>query len=40
MLKIFDICEKLGYLDVPKDIMIDITQAEKMQEDKLSLIHI
>ncbi len=38
MLKIFDICEKLGYLDVPKDIMIDITQAEKMQEDKVMII--
>lgn len=38
MLKIFDICEKLGYLDVPKGIMIDITQAEKMPEDKVMVI--
>lgn len=38
MLKIFDICEKLGYLDVPKDIIIDISQAEKMKDDKVMVI--
>ncbi len=38
MLKIFDICEKLGYLDIPKDIIIDITQSEKMQDNKVMII--
>lgn len=38
MLKIFEICEKLGYLDIPKDLIIDIDKSEKMQDNKVMII--
>ncbi|VWL85620.1 beta-lactamase [Oceanivirga miroungae] len=38
MLKTFDICKRLGYLDMPKNILIDIEKAEKMAEDKVMVL--
>lgn len=38
MLKIFEICEKLGYLDIPKDILIDIEEAEKLRDETVMVL--
>lgn len=38
MLKIFDICPKLGYLDIPKDMIIDIEQAEKRNKKEVMIL--
>lgn len=38
MIKIFDICSKLGYLKIPKNIIIPLTQAENMPENKVMII--
>lgn len=38
MLKIFDICQNLEYLDMPKDLIIDIEKAETMREDQVLII--
>ncbi len=38
MIKIFDICSKLGYLKIPKNIIITLEQAENMQENKVMII--
>ena len=38
MLKIFEICEKLGYLDIPKDIIIEIEEAEKIKDSKVMVL--
>lgn len=38
MVKVFEICSKLGYLKIPKGIMIDIDQAEKMEPSKVVIL--
>ncbi|CAM3203908.1 MULTISPECIES: ribonuclease J [Streptobacillus] len=38
MLKIFEICSKLGYLKIPKNMIITLEQAEKMPENKVMII--
>lgn len=38
MNKIFDICHKLGYLDIPKNIMINLQKAEKMAPEKVLIL--
>ena len=38
MIKIFDICSKLGYLKIPKNIIIPLSQAENMPENKVMII--
>ncbi|WP_065107508.1 ribonuclease J [Streptobacillus moniliformis] len=38
MLKIFEICSKLGYLKIPKNMIITLEQAEKMAENKVMII--
>lgn len=38
MIKIFDICSRLGYLKIPKNIIISLEQAENMQENKVMII--
>lgn len=38
MVKIFEICSSLGYLKIPKNIMIDIEQAETMEPNKVLIL--
>ena len=38
MLKIFEICSNLGYLKIPKGIMIDIEEAEKLPANKVLIL--
>ena len=38
MVKIFEICSNLGYLKIPKDIMIDIDKVETYPADKVLIL--
>ncbi|WP_231501447.1 ribonuclease J [Oceanivirga salmonicida] len=38
MLKNFDICKRLGYLDIPKNLIINIEKSEKMQPNKVMIL--
>lgn len=38
MIKIFDICSKLGYLKIPKNIIISLAKAESMPENEVMII--
>lgn len=38
MIKTFDICSKLGYLKIPKNILISLDQAENMLDEKVMII--
>lgn len=38
MVKIFEICSNLGYLKIPKDIMIDIDKVETYPADKILIL--
>ncbi len=38
MLKIFDICQNLGYLDIPKNLIVDIEKAETIRENEVLII--
>ena len=38
MVKIFEICSNLGYLKIPKDIMIDIDKVETYSADKVLIL--
>ena len=38
MVKIFEICSNLGYLKIPKDIMIDIDKVETYPSDKVLIL--
>ena len=38
MVKIFEICSNLGYLKIPKDIMIDINRVETYPADKVLIL--
>lgn len=38
MIKIFDICSKLGYLKLPKNILISLSKAESMPEENVMII--
>lgn len=38
MLKTFDICKSLGYLEYPKNLLVDITKANEMQADKIMVL--
>lgn len=38
MIKIFEICSRLGYLKVPKNLLISLKQAEKMRDNEVMLI--
>lgn len=38
MLKIFEICQRLGYLDMPKNLLIDIEKVESIKADKVLIL--
>lgn len=38
MIKIFDICQKLKYLDMPRNILIDIEKAEKLPDNQVMVL--
>jgi len=38
MVKVFDIASKLGYLKVPKDIMVSLAQIEKLPDNKAVIL--
>lgn len=38
MIKIFDICQKLKYLDMPKNILVDIEKAEKLPDNQVMVL--